>query len=291
MGSFRFKNLLILYIKMTECKSCNQNLNECKKYSISEKDAICNKCSICKNCAKKYYKRLDTICKTCCQLCKRCDKLLLKNNWPIDIIRYSLCDKCFHLCKTCEKYISEDKTFYKKENTRYCKTCFENKFLPKDNKHKYALVTKKEETGKLFINWKKTHKLTLCSCDKSFFSSLRRKNELCPKCKKTNNNKPKDPSDNNKQYMLKSNEYILKQERKICRSCYTSVWININNINNFTNCDNCNPSNNNIKYKYNKTKQLWIGYRFRIKCKSCLIYKWMYNKDDICNKCKKMYKR
>ena len=279
-----------------KCNNCNKGKKQLMKYSIFNQP-ICKVCKICINCAKKYYSNNDLeLCKKCCHGCKRCKKVMLKNNWPEDIIKFGKCNKCNHLCHKCEKYVMLNKLHYKKNSIKFCESCFREKYQPKDIGSKYTIVSKDEEDGNLFMRWKKTHEYILCdSCDKMYWKYIGFSDNICKSCKCNKIVKTNDPStktDKYKEYKI-NNEVVwrIESKRKKCFNCYDNLWINIDNLvdGNQYYCSKCPPNIPNQKLKYNKDKQLWIPYRINIKCSKCLTNKWIFSSntnETTCKKCK-----
>lgn len=234
---------------MTSCKICQKTVDELHKYTIN--DPICANCEVCKKCkvciaSTTCCKKNTNMCEYCCHKCTRCDKLMLKNNWPEDIIINNKCEKCDHICHNCNKYTQYSKLYYKDIDTKYCYDCFTNKFYPKDNLSKYSIVSKKKEHGNLFFRWNKTHEHINCDkCQKTYWKHTKFKQTICNKCKKNTNTITNNPSNNFKIYseMTINNKQLwkLSKERKKCFLCYSSIWMDINNLKkgNQYYCNNC----------------------------------------------------
>lgn len=267
------------------CLNCNKNLSECQEHCMGT-NVICNECNICKICAKKIY-NYEKKCDTCCHVCKRCDKILINNNWPIDIIINDVCEKCSRLCTNCEKYTSVNKAIYDDSKEIFCEKCFCEKFKPFDENYKFTPVCKKENLGRLLLRWKKTHVCIICSdsnCNKQFWKYINSKNDLCNKCSKKQNKKETsiDPSNGDLKYSQKGIDgeikWVLTHKRKKCFNCYSSIWLKLENLTNQDKylCDSCKPNSSTKRYKYNKENQNWIVYRMLIKCGKCEKEKWTF---------------
>jgi len=257
------------------CKKCDKNEEACKEYCVS-KSIICNKCLICKFCIKKS----PEYCGDCCQKCKSCEKILVKNNWPFDIIINNNCEKCSRLCVICSKYCLGKKAIIKEEKL-YCENCLEEQFYPTETNVKFKIHCKLNDDHRLFLKWKKTSEHINCSsCNKKYWKSINKKELICKKCI----NKPKNKVE------LTENETLIKMLK--CFSCYSNIIINNKNLKYQTKilCSNCKPDYDNKKYKYDKGTQSWIIYREKIDCYKCNKSKWMFTKelkDNICKKCLK----
>lgn len=283
-----------------KCINCSRTIEECQKDCVGK--AICWSCKMCKSCSKAMNKKAEKICKICCKKCKRCDKVLLKNNWPIDVIIGDLCNKCFHLCKKCGKYVPNHKAFYKENSGRLCGSCFTEKYHPSNNSKddfKYTMLNKKEDYGKLFLGWRKTHQNKICeSCLKEYWKPMNTKVNNCKKCRITSKNEKKlDPSSATISYALskkgKEGKWIVESKKKICLNCYSPLWIKKENLDShFYHCKDCPPKEDKQKLKYSKNKQRWIPYREKITCKRCQLEKWIFTKsksdNGYCTKCKKI---
>ena len=217
---------------MNICNKCYKSVDEVDKYYMNT--SICNKCKVCKFCIKKE----KDLCEYCCHKCNRCSKVMLKNNWPEDIIINKKCEKCNHICHDCGKDIQYNKLYYKDIDSKYCNNCFINKFYPKDKlkQSKYSIVSKEEEYGNIFFRWNKTHENVECdNCNKKYWKHIKFKHYTCNKCKKVNTfSKTKDPSTNFEMYneIIINDKQIwkLSKRRKKCFICYSLLWIDISYI-------------------------------------------------------------
>ena len=270
-----------------KCTKCKNSEKECLKNSVNNKP-ICTVCKMCKKCRRNTMKKF---CSHCCIKCTRCEKLLILNNWPLDIITKGKCEKCIHLCTECDRYLDDSKAFIK-DDFRYCEKCITKKFCLKNTKNvKYTIQHANSTNGKLFLGCDKiAEKIKCAKCDKNFWSYLSNTSyTTCSKCRK--GNQIPDPSNNNKKYVKNSvGNWALEAENKKCLYCFCSIWIKKQNLrkNNNYRCANCLPKRTDIKAKYNKEKQRWIIYRAKIRCKKCKTIKWVYAKDrkkGICSKC------
>jgi hypothetical protein len=155
--------------------------------------------------------------------CKTCDKIGLKNNWPLDKFKYNKCDNCYKKCVVCKKTTSDYKAI-KKNNKRHCTTCIE-KTAPIGN---YKMVVCKDSLIKQFIKWR--------------LIKSRNKSKLIKPIEK---------------------KIITKEINKVflynCKKC--DVLITSNNKLNILNCCYCNPTTNLNNYKYDKINNEWTLYK------------------------------
>lgn len=271
-----------------DCQKCKNTLEKLQKDTILE-NPICLNCNECYQCAKK-----DGICKTCTHSCTRCSKIMIQDNWPIDIIKDGKCDKCYHLCTDCGKYVKDGEEVYhsSRGKKRYCDNCYILRFLPKDGDFKYNLKTIKEKNRNTFARWAKTYKNICCeTCEKNFWQPINKKGNKCLKCakgKKVKKEEPvNNPSNKNNHYEMIDNKWTKVRERQLCKRCLTSLWIDIENITKeLYHCPRCRPTDDKKKYKYNKDKQQWIVYREQVNCKTCDKDKWIFTKDKTNGHCK-----
>jgi len=277
---------------MNLCIICNIDEIECGIYILG-KINICRKCNTCRKCVKKK----EIVCNVCTVKCKKCEKILLKDNWPEDIIKNGKCNKCFHLCKLCNKYASGKKSIIK-NNNRYCLNCFNKNFIPKDHdkKYKYKIITKKgvdsELDSLIFLNWRKIKKSIICeSCNENFWKPVNFNNEKCNKCTRKKTEKLEDPSDDYKKYILSEKDkkkWVLIEEKKKCIQCFSSIWIKQENLKSkHFYCRNCSPQDERKKCKYDDKSQRWIPYRILINCHNCKNDKWIFSQKEktLCKQC------
>jgi hypothetical protein len=238
-------------------------------------------------------------CKICCKKCDKCDKILLKYNWPIDIIIEGMCEKCSKLCQTCGKHTPVNKSFYKNKKRIYCEKCFRTKFEPNDKNYKYTPLTIKDDRGCLLLRWKKTHEKTNCTiCCKEHMKAINLKYNFCKKCRKVNNKSSSnhDLSDINTKYinMMLNGKIIsqISEKKKVCLQCYSPIWIKVSNLmEDFKYlCEHCAPQDNTKKYKFDKKKQRWVIYREIKICTGCKKSKWFFNNNTDEHGCKEINK-
>lgn len=232
-----------------ECIKCKRSLQECDKDVVDTSNTICTKCKSCLKCRKK-----AKYCKTCMNKCISCKKIIHINDFPNSYYENKMCYKCDNACISCDRYTSN---FVLYKNIKYCMKCFLDKYDKTTKNDIYELIL----DDKVFKKWlhKKTKKECII-CNNKFMSSPKIKIHKCNKCK---NKKIKNPSNDNKKYILKNEKWIESENRVICKICNNSFWINIINLNNKSiyRCKTCKPKNSKYKYKYNKKKQKWIKVR------------------------------
>lgn len=299
---------------LKKCHNCKKDLKTCANHCIGD-NIICKRCGLCKVCSKQIY-NIKNYCDTCCKKCQRCDKILIKNNWPIDIIIDNMCEKCNHVCILCNKYLPFNKIIYKKTKNKkspYCTNCFSLKFL-KEKKYQCTPITRKESYGNLFLNWKKIKKLANCiCCGESGWINMRYENSnyKCKKCIKKNNKNSNNKNNKNKSVKLgsikeeKTKKYIFKnhnsvdqwvkiEEQKKCNNCLTTMWISLQNIKKANNketgflCKNCSPNTKRQKFIYDDALQQWKQTKKLISCSICHKEKWIIDFNATsCVRCRK----
>lgn len=287
---------------MITCIICTKPEEECLNFCMS-KMIICNKCKRCKQCCRQK----NNICSVCCIQCKMCNKIIVKNNWPLDIIINDMCDKCSHLCYICNVYLDYNKLYHCHTDTEmknYCIQCYGTKYKPVDENYKYNMKIKKTMYSNAVIGWKKVKRKGTCSqCVEVCYYDLNLEQTNTLKCmdcyrnvkKKENVNKKsetcKNPNSAEDKYALKDGEWIMISKKKKCIKCLSNVWIKINNLrtDEIYRCSNkfCSPEDDKKKCKYDKDQQCWIPYRIIKECVKCKENKWMFvsNVEELCKKC------